>query len=245
MKIKSIAVDDEPLALDVISAYSERIPFLNLEKSFTSAFDAMQYSRNNQVDLMFLDIEMEGLTGIQFLNTLRNRPYVIMITAYENFALQGYELDVADYLLKPVSFERFIKAVTKVYDYMQRDVAGQTTDMLPEMQHAANEPDFFFFKTETRIEKVYASDILYVEGMGDYWRIVTTKKRIMTLMNARGLEDILSEPRFCRVHKSYFVALDKIDFIERRSIKIGDIRIAISDTYHKQFFELIEKRKPS
>jgi two-component system, LytTR family, response regulator len=245
MKIKSIAVDDEPLALDVISAYSERIPFLNLEESFTSALDALQYLRNNQVDLMFLDIEMEGLTGIQFLNALRNKPYVIMITAYENFALQGYELDVADYLLKPVSFERFIKAVTKVYDCMQRDAAGQAADRLPEKQHAANEPAFFFIKTETRIEKVYASDILYVEGMGDYWRIVTTKKRIMTLMNAHALEEILNEPRFCRVHKSYFVALEKIDFIERRSIKIGDIRIAISDTYHKQFFDLIEKRKPS
>jgi two-component system, LytTR family, response regulator len=105
------------------------------------------------------------------------------------------------------------------------------------------EPSFFFIKTETRIEKVNASEILYVEGMGDYWRIVTTRKNIMTLMNAKGLEEILREPKFCRVHKSWFVALDKIEFIERRSIKIADVRIHVSDSYQKHFFDLIERNK--
>ncbi|MEE4178427.1 MAG: LytTR family DNA-binding domain-containing protein [Bacteroides sp.] len=244
MKINCIAIDDEPLALDIITEYCKRIPFLDLLQTFDNAVDALGYLRENTVDLMFLDIEMEGLSGMQLLKTLKNKPYIVMITAYDQYAVQGFELDVDDYMLKPVSFERFIKGVNKVYERMQKDQAEKPADAAPIASQAEAEPACFFIKTETRMEKVNPADILYVEGMGDYWRIVTTGKKIMTLMNARGLEEMMPEPRFCRVHKSYFVAIDKIEFIERRSIKIGDIRIPVSDTYQKRFFELIEKNKP-
>lgn len=244
MKINCIAVDDEPLALEIISAYCEKTPFLRLLKTFDNAIDTLEYLRNNKVDLLFLDIQMEGLTGIQLLHALKEKPYVILTTAYDSYAVQGFELDVTDYLLKPVSFERFLKGVNKVYELLQKEQAETQAAERPEVSQSAEPaPSYFFVKTETRIEKVDASEILFVEGMSDYWRIVTKNKRIMTLMNARGIEDILKEPQFCRVHKSYFVALDKIDFVERRSIKIGNDRIPVSETYQKHFFELINKNK--
>jgi DNA-binding LytR/AlgR family response regulator len=150
---------------------------------------------------------------------------------------------VTDYLLKPISFDRFLKAINKVYDRMQNEVT------IPSEKQVATNPsdtavkDYFFVKTETHIEKVTASDVLYVEGMGDYWRIVTQKKRIMTLMNAHGIEDVLPDNQFCRVHRSYFVAISKIESIERKHIKIADQRIPIGDTYQKKFFDIIEKKK--
>ncbi|HNX80074.1 MAG TPA: LytTR family DNA-binding domain-containing protein [Prolixibacteraceae bacterium] len=243
MKINCIAVDDEPLALDIISAYCAKMPFLNLQKTFDNALDTLEYLRNNPVDLIFLDIQMGGLTGIQLLNALKNKPHVILTTAFDSYAVQGFDLDVTDYLLKPISFERFIKGVNKVYEKIQSETTTIPQEKSAPLSPQETEPTCFFVKTETRIEKVNAADILYVEGMSDYWRIVTTSKRIMTLMNAKGIEEMLREPRFCRVHKSYFIALDKIDFVERKHIKIGNERIPISDTYQKRFFELIEKKK--
>jgi two-component system, LytTR family, response regulator len=243
MKINCIAVDDEPLALEIIKEYCAKVPFLNLMQAFDNAIDTMEYLRNNRVDLILLDIQMEDLTGIQLLSALKVKPYVIMTTAYDNYALQGFDLDVTDYLLKPFSFQRFLKGINKVYDQIQNEanisgvkqVIMQPTDM--------TERDYFFVKTETHIEKVTTSDVLYVEGMGDYWRIVTKNKRIMTLMNARGIEEVLPEHLFCRVHRSYFVAINKIESIERKHIKIADQRIPIGDTYQKNFFDIIEKKK--
>jgi len=242
MKINCIAVDDEPLALDIIRAYCSKVPFLNLTGTFSNAFDALEYLRLHTVDLMFLDIQMEQLTGIQLLNSLKNKPLVIFTTAYDQYAIQGFDLDVLDYLLKPIPFERFVKASNKALEHLQKNPDA----IFPEKQEkpmAAGSIAFFFVKTETRIEKVNADEVLYVEGMGDYWRIVTKNRRIMTLMNARGIEEILHEPGFCRVHKSYFVAMNKIEFVERKQIKIGEALIPISDTYQKNFFELIEKHK--
>jgi two-component system, LytTR family, response regulator len=244
MKIHCIAIDDEPLALDIISAYCAKIPFLNLLKTFSNTIETLEYLRNNRVDLIFLDIQMEGLTGIQFLHALREKPYIIFTTAFDHYAMEGFELDVADYLLKPISFERFLKGVGKVYDRMQKDASEQQYVKVEPSAQDEKEPGYFFFKTETRMEKVDAKDILYAEGMSDYWRIVTTNRRIMTLTNARGLEEMLREPRFCRVHKSFFVAIDKIEYVERKRIKIGNERIPVSDTYQKHFFELIENKKP-
>jgi two-component system, LytTR family, response regulator len=244
MKINCIAIDDEPLALDIISAYCEKIPFINLLQTFDNAIETLEYLRNNPVDLMFLDIQMEGLTGIQLLQALKNKPYIILTTAFDTYAVQGFELDVADFLLKPISFERFFRGVNKVYERMTKEINEPSTDKSQIVRQPAEpEPACFFVKTETRIEKVNASEILYVEGMSDYWRIVTINKRIMTLMNAKALEEMLHEPRFCRVHKSYFVAIDKIEYVERKMIKIGNERIPVSDTYQKRFFELIEQRK--
>ena len=242
MKINCIAVDDEPLALDIIKAYCAKVPFLNLAGTFSNALDTLEYLRHHTVDLMFLDIQMEELTGIQLLNALKNKPLVIFTTAYDQYALQGFDLDILDYMLKPIPFERFVKGANKALEQMQK-VKASYEEKQDKPATPVNNMTFFFVKTETRIEKVNAAEVLYVEGMGDYWRIVTKSRRIMTLMNARGIEEILHEPGFCRVHKSFFVAIDKIEFVERKQIKIGEILIPISDTYQKNFFDLIEKHK--
>lgn len=243
MKINCIAVDDEPLALEIIKDYCEKVPFVNLMQTFDNAIDTMEYLRNNRVDLILLDIQMEDLTGIQLLKALNVKPYVIMTTAYDNYAVQGFDLDVTDYLLKPISFERFFKGLNKVYDRIQKEVNNPETKQVATNPVSTSEKDYFFVKTDTHIEKVTTSEVLYVEGMGDYWRIVTKTKRIMTLMNARGMEEVLPENQFCRVHRSYFVAIGKIVSIERKHIKIADQRIPIGDTYQKNFFEIIEKKK--
>jgi DNA-binding LytR/AlgR family response regulator len=241
MKINCIAIDDEPLALDIIRDYASRIPFLNLVKCFENALDSIEYIRTNSVDLIFLDIQMEELSGIQLLNALKTRPYVIFTTAYDSYALQGFDLDVMDYLLKPISFERFVKGVDKVYEKIQLDQKGNSS---PDAVLTISPGDsFFFVKTETRIEKVRYDDVLFIEGMGDYWRIITTAKRIMSLLNYKKLEELLPQNRFVRVHKSFIVALDKIDSIERNRIKIGDRLIPISETYRKLFFDRIERKK--
>jgi len=242
MKINCIAIDDEPLALDIIKAYCAKVPFLNLVCQLSNAIDTLEYLRHNSIDLMFLDIQMEELTGIQLLNSLKNKPFVIFTTAYDQYAIQGFDLDVLDYMLKPISFERFVKGANKALEQMEKQVSNSVSEKT-EKPVATGGNSFFFVKTETRIEKVNAAEVLYVEGMGDYWRIVSKNRRIMTLMNAKGIEEILHEPSFCRVHKSFFVAIDKIEFVERKQIKIGEILIPISETYQKNFFELIEKYK--
>ncbi|MCX6244517.1 MAG: LytTR family DNA-binding domain-containing protein [Bacteroidetes bacterium] len=240
MKINCIAIDDEHLALDIIRDYCSRVPFLNLEKSFENALDSIEYIRNHPLDLIFLDIQMEELSGIQLLNALKQRPYVIFTTAYDSYALQGFELDVMDYLLKPISFERFLKGVNKVYEKIQLD--HKTNTPQEELVSMAPGDPFFFVKTETRIEKIRFADVLYIEGMGDYWRIITTTKKIMSLLNYKKLEEILPQNQFVRVHKSFIVALDKIDSVERNRIKIGDRLIPISETFRKTFFDRIEKK---
>jgi DNA-binding LytR/AlgR family response regulator len=241
MKINCIAIDDEPLALDIIRDYCSKIPFLNLIRTFDNAMDSIEFIRNNKLDLLFLDIQMEELTGIQLLHALKHRPYVIFTTAYDSYAIQGFELDIIDFLLKPISFERFVKSVDKVYEKMQTDLMLKVK---PESAVAAPSEDaYFFVKTETRMEKVRYADVLYIEGMGDYWRIITPGKRIMTLLNYKKLEEMLPPRHFIRVHKSFIVAVDKIESIERNRIRIADRLIPVSETFRKTFFDFIEKRK--
>jgi two-component system LytT family response regulator len=241
MKIKSIAIDDEPLALDIIREYCSKVPFLDLIRTFVNAIDSIEFIRNNKIDLIFLDIQMEELSGIQLLNALTVKPYVIFTTAYDTYAIQGFELDVVDYMLKPISFERFVKGVDKVYEKIQIEerLKSRPDAVVP---LTPGDP-FFFIKTETRIEKVRYSDVLYIEGMGDYWRIITTTKKIMSLLNFKKLEEILPPGRFVRVHKSFIVALDKIESVERNRIRIADRLIPVSETYRKTFFDLIEKNR--
>lgn len=241
MKIRCIAIDDEPLALDIIRDYCQKVPFLDLEKTFDNAVDSIEYLREHKTDLIFLDIQMGELTGIQLLNALKRRPYVIFTTAFDTYAIQGYDLDVMDYMLKPISFERFVKGVDKVHDKMKLDqLAKAGGNGQASSSYSAS---YFFVKTDTRMERVNYADVLYVEGMGDYWRIFTPAKRIMSLINYKKLEEILPADRFVRVHKSFVVALDKIENIERNRIKVADRMIPLSETYKKAFFDLIESRK--
>lgn len=230
MKLNCIAVDDEPLALELICDYIRKVPSLNLLAEFDNPLKCLEYLQNNPVDLLFLDIQMEDISGIQLLKTLKTKPQVIFTTAYDNFALDGYDLDIADYLLKPISFERFLKAVNRVVEK-----ANPTQKNEPD-----NKKDYIFVKTEFRLQKVNIADILYIEGMGDYLGIVTTTERIMSLLNFKKIEEMLPQDKFCRVHKSFLVSLDKINSIEKCNIKIHDKSIPISDTYKKQFFALLE-----
>jgi DNA-binding LytR/AlgR family response regulator len=243
MKINCIAIDDEPLALEIISDYCSKVPFINLVKTFDNAMESIEFIRNHKLDLLFLDIQMEELTGIQLLHALKYRPHVIFTTAYDSYAIQGFELDVIDYLLKPISFERFVKSVDKVYDKMHADEMLKAKTEPTVVAAGPSEDSYFFVKTETRMEKVLYADVLYIEGMGDYWRIITRQKKIMTLLNYKKLEEILPAKQFIRVHKSFIVAIDKIDSIERNRIKIADRLIPVSETYHKQFFDIVEKRR--
>jgi len=239
MELTCIAIDDEPLALEIITAYIEKVSFLRLLKTFDNAIDSIDFIKHNQVDLMFLDIQMESLSGIQLIHALKERPAVIFTTAYDRYAVEGFELDAADYLLKPISFERFVKSVDKVYNKISSMRSGQDVQ---DQQGRETTDDFIFVKTENRLQKVALSDILFIEGQGDYLKIITTTVRIMTLQNFRKFEDTLPPGNFIRVHKSYLVALSKIESISRNRIKIGNNLIPVSDTYKDAFYEAIGKK---
>ncbi|MFK7776304.1 MAG: LytR/AlgR family response regulator transcription factor [Saprospiraceae bacterium] len=223
MKINCIIVEDEPIALERTKYFIEKLPLLNLVAAFDNAIDALAYLKLNPVDLIFLDIEMEELTGIELLENATITAQVIITTAYDKYALKGYELNVVDYLLKPFSFERFLKAVDKV------QVISKTK----------TPQEFIFIKTAHRLEKIMVNEILHIEGMGEYRRIFTTGKQIMTLQTFTELEELFSPQIICRVHKSHMVALNKIDSVERSRIKIGEKLIPISETYRSYFLNLI------
>jgi two-component system LytT family response regulator len=225
MTINCIIVEDEPLALKRTKEYVKKISYLNLLQSFDNGFEAIGFLKNQHVDLIFLDIKMDELTGIQLLESLERKPFVVVTTAYSEYALKGYELNVLDYLLKPFSIERFIQAVEKVFDRL---------DKTPN-----DNRDFFFIKTEYRIEKIFFQDILFIEGMRDYRCIQTNSKKILTLQTFTELVQELPKSKFCRVHKSYIVTLNKIDLIERNRIKIKDKFIPISETYREIFYARI------
>lgn len=225
MNISCIIIEDEPLAQERVKNYCEKLGFLDVQGIFDNGLDALGFIKAQKPDLIFLDIEMDQLNGIELLQTLNNPPKVIITSAYEKYALKGYELNVIDYLLKPFSFERFLQALDKV-----NEVFEPTT---------TNQDDFLFVKTEYRIEKVPLKEILYIEGMRDYRNIQTPQKKILTLQTFGVLEQRLPADKFCRVHKSFIVAISKIDFIERNRIKIGEKRIPISDTYKSKFFKQI------
>ena len=240
MKIRCIAIDDEPLALDIIKDYCSKVSFLDLAATFTNPVDSIDYMKNNRTDLMFLDIQMDQLTGIQLLNVVQHKPLVIFTTAYDSFAMIGYEMDVVDYLLKPISFERFIKAANKAYEKVCSDKTPAHESLNVPAEHSIH--DYFFVKSEFKIQKVNFNDVLYIEGQSDYLKIVTEKERIMTLMSFRKIEEILPPDDFIRVHKSYIVSMKRIEYIERNRIRIKDQLIPISDTYRTEFFKAVESR---
>jgi len=232
--IRCLVVDDEPLAIEIITDYIEKIPSLELAKSTTSAFEAIQFVQNNPVDLIFLDVQMPELTGIQFLKVIDGKCPVILTTAFPEYALESYELQVTDYLLKPIAFDRFYKAVQKVLGNKQEQKSESQAQSVP-----AQPMDFIFVKTEHKILKVNLDDILYIEGLKDYISIFTAAERIITLQNMRKMEETLPVSKFVRVHRSYIVPLDKIEFIERSRIRIKDQIIPIGDTYRDNFFKRI------
>lgn len=223
MQINCILIEDEPLASKKLIGFINKVGYLKLSESFDNAIDAISYVKEKSVDLIFLDIQMEEFTGIQFLETVKERPKVIITTAYEKYALKGYEFDIVDYLLKPFTFDRFLQSVEKVYKSSNKELTPKSNNSI-------------FVKTEYRLEKIEIDEILFIEGMSEYLGIVTTQKRIMTLQNFSAITKILPDDNFFRVHKSYLVAINKIKSIERNRITIGDKIIPISDTYKDAFY---------
>jgi len=226
MNIKCIIIEDEPLALERAKGFVEKLPYLNLLAAFDNAIDALTFLKSNKVDLLFLDINMDGLSGIELLENAKIDGEVIITTAYNEYAIKGFELNVTDYLLKPYSFERFLKAVDKVQLNLSK-------------KEVSKNKEFIFVKTENRLENIALNEILFIEGMRDYRRIHTINKRIMTLQTFTELEQIIPSNLICRVHKSYMVAIDKIESVERNRIRIKEQIIPISETYKKLFYSQI------
>lgn len=226
MNMKCIIIEDEPLAMERTRSYVQKLQYLQLVREFDNGIEALSFLKTNPVDLIFLDIRMDELSGIQLLEAADISCEVIITSAYNEYALKGFELRVTDYLLKPFSFERFVQAVDAAANNLRKKAT--TIDR-----------NYIFIKTEHRLEKLMLHDLVYIEGMRDYRRIHTIQKKLMTLQTFRDFEELISPDIICRVHKSYMVAIDKIESVERDRIKIGDVIIPISDTYRKAFLERI------
>ncbi len=229
MKINCIIVEDEPLALERAKSYVLKLSYLNLLETFDNGRDALLFLKSNVVDLIFLDINLGELSGIQLLESADINARIIITTAYQEYALKGFELNVTDYLLKPYTFERFFQAVEKAKSSLEKNAPANK--------------DYIFVKTEYRLEKILLNEIRYIEGMRDYRRIHTINKKIMTLQTFKEFEEQIIPSIICRVHKSFMISIDKIDSIERDEIKIGEIFIPISETYKKSFYDLIKHSK--
>lgn len=234
--IRCIAIDDELLALDLIEDNIKKLPFMEMVKKCKSAFEAMEVMRQEQIDLIFLDIQMPDVSGIQLLKTLKSKPMVIITTAYEKYATEGFNLDVIDYLLKPYSFERFLKAVNKATEYQDlRDKA-----IIQENQkEVGSTSNYLFVRADYKLVKIELASILYIEGLKDYVKIYLGDKPILTQMSMKALEERLPSKDFVRVHRSFIVAFSKIDFIQKQMLTIGRKEIPISEHYRDQLFKMI------
>jgi DNA-binding LytR/AlgR family response regulator len=235
--LKCLIVDDESLARKLMEENIRQVPFLELVGTCKNAFEAMQVLAETPVDLIFLDIQMPGMLGTQLLQSLPVKPMVIFVTAYSNYAVESYELEVVDYLMKPVSLERFTKAAYKALDMHQKKIAlsAQTVEKSPE------NPDFFFVNVEYSLVKIPVKDITHVEGMKDYVKIFleTSKKPVLTKSTLKGIEAKLPAQGFLRVHKSFIVNLDKIQSIRNREIKIGDCEIPVGESNLEELLRLL------
>ena len=239
MKISCIAIDDEPLALDLIKDYSNRVPFLNLEKLFESGIEALDWLHHNTTQLIFLDIMMPEITGIQFIETLYNKPLVIFTTAYEDYALKGFELDAIDYLLKPITFDRFLKSTLKVREKIfqsKKMESGETKT--PEEK--TSEEEYIFIRSDGHLVRIDFESILFIEGMSDYLRIHTDHGKYMTLMNFQNMLSILPYKKFIRVHRSYIVNIKQIDTIESKHIILKGNNIPISRNYRSSLLDYLD-----
>jgi DNA-binding LytR/AlgR family response regulator len=235
--IRCLAIDDEKLALDLISDNIRKVPFLKLEATCSNAMEAIEIMNQVPVDLIFLDIRMPGISGIQFLKTLISKPAVILTTAYSTYALEGFELDVVDYLLKPYSFERFLRAVQKAQDFL----AGREREEPVSLMSAGTEQqDYIFVKSEYRLVRVDLDQVLYIEGLKDYVKIFLEDRLILTQMSMKMLEERLPAPRFLRVHRSYMVAVARIDTLQKHAITIGKREIPLGEQYRDKLFQLIQ-----
>jgi two-component system LytT family response regulator len=226
--MKAIAVDDEPIALEIISSHASRVPFLELKAVFTDAFKAMEYLQKENVDLIFLDIKMPDISGIDFYLSLRQKPLLIFTTAYSEHAVASFEMDAVDYLLKPFSLPRFVKACNKAFELYNLRNAGKSADHL-------------FIKTGYEQVKVHFDDILYAEASGNYVTFVLKDGKVLSRSTFVEAISLLPSSKFARIHRSFLVAIDKITKVERHQVSIGKLAIPISDAYAGSLDDLLKK----
>jgi two-component system LytT family response regulator len=238
MKLRCVILDDEPLARECIEGYATKVDFLEVTGVAANPLEVTSVLDRQKFDLLFLDIQMPVINGLDFLKALKDPPMVIITTAYPDFALQGFQLDVLDYLLKPVTFERFFKAVNKARDYytLQSNAANFSSPV-----RAAE--DYFFVKCTNKFERIYFSDILYVQGMQNYVTIFTIKGKYMTHLTLKTVEDNLRAKDFIRVHKSYIVAISRIEALENNELLIHSARIPVSRNYRDTMLEAVVGRR--
>lgn len=232
--LKCLAVDDEPHALELLEAFVDRVPFLTMHQATTSPWEAIQHLENEPIDLLFLDIQMGELNGLQLLESTNVSCPVIITSAYSTYALDGYNYRVTDYLLKPYSFERFLKAVNAA-----KDASAPST---PENNEHSSEHLFVKGDAKNKFHQVNLNDILYIEGLKNYVQFFCSDQRIVTLQNIKALEETLPANRFIRTHRSYIVNIDKIDKIEGHMISIGQKSIPVSQSCREHFYSIIQQR---
>lgn len=229
--LNCIIIDDEPLAIDLIKDHVSKINFLSLQATFTNPIEGMHYVNDHSIDLIFLDIQMPELTGIQFMKIMQKDCQFILTTAYDEFALEGYDYNIIDFLLKPITFERFTIAANKAKDRIAKGIQPRPTQ---------TDKGYIFVRSEYKIQKINLSDILYIEGMGDYVNIQTQAGKLLTLENIKSFQERLPSSRFMRVHKSFIIPFEKIEFVEKNRVKIQDQLIPVSATYQKEFLERLK-----
>lgn len=234
MKLKVIIIDDEPLAQKGLEDHIRETGFLELVGKAEDPIEATEIITTQDVDLIFLDIQMPKMSGIDFLQKLKNRPIVIICSAYAEYALQGYELDVLDYLLKPVTFDRFTKAVIKAKEYYELKIKGKSNLYIQE--------EYFYVKCNSKIEKISIADLSYLEAKGNYVTIHTTQGKFITYVTLKIIEEYLPKDKFIRIHKSYLVPVDKIQQIDNEELKIGETTLPISRNYKDDLTERINSR---
>lgn len=235
-------LDDEPLALDLLADYCAQVPGLELKGQFDDALAGLAFLQDNPVDVVFLDIHMPRLTGVQLAQLLpQPGPRIIFTTAYDQYAVRSYELNAVDYLLKPIAFERFVQAVQKARQQLAPATpAPASTPAAPAAEAHPTAPDAMFVKNEHRLQRVAFDDILYIEGMKEYLMIYTTTGKVLTLQSFRRVEEVLPPDRFARIHKSYLVALSRIEHVERGKVQVAGRLLPIGDTYRDSFTNLIK-----
>lgn len=231
MKLRCLIVDDEPMARKGLEEYVNDIPFLEFAGSCENAIKANEFLQQHSIDLMLLDIQMPHLTGIDFLKSLNNPPQVIFTTAHPDYALESYSLDVTDYLVKPILFERFQKAAKKAFEFYSLKAAADPS------------ADYFFIKCDHVFEKVNYADVLYIEAMQNYCIIHTAARKLITYITFGGLEEKLPKTKFMKVHKSFIIAIDKITSLDSSELSIGKVRIPVSRTLKDEVLSKIMGNK--
>jgi len=238
-----LIVDDEPLALDVLETYIGQMPELNLIRRCSNALEANEALKSEKIDLMFIDIQMPQLTGIDFVRTLIDPPMVVFTTAYPNYAIQGFDLNALDYLLKPISLERFMKAVNRAIEHHE----ATSREYMPVPGSEESSSEFFFVKADKKLVKVNFDDIIYIEGLKDYVIIRLNNTRVITLQTMKSLEDRLPQNKFRRIHRSFIVAMDKITAIDGSLVEVMEKdkpkSLPIGKNYRDDLLELIEKNR--